>query len=160
MWSELPATIWHSIFKSHFIICWIETISKRMIKNFDNFYEAYTPKNFPISFFRRFLFVNLHHQRKNYQANSSSLWTWSYVKRGLVDFNEMTIWHASITRTSMTKQTCAQTHIMHCISYVMIYVYQNLNKFSKMVLADFAAIGTATNSEFSCLFLAILFYIM
>ena len=42
-------------------------------KKFDNFYEAYTPKNFPISFFRRFLFVNLQHQRKNYQANSSSL---------------------------------------------------------------------------------------
>ena len=45
----------------------------------------------------------------------------------------------------MTKQTCTQTHIMHCISYVMIYVYQNLNNFSKMVLVDFVAIGTATN---------------
>ena len=45
----------------------------------------------------------------------------------------------------MAKQTCAQTHIMHYISYVMIYVYQNFSHFSKMVLVDFVAIGTATN---------------
>ena len=45
----------------------------------------------------------------------------------------------------MTKQTCAQTYIMHCISYVMIYVYQNLNNFRKMILVDFVGIGTATN---------------